>query len=75
MKELIQKLIREKINPVLELHDGSCELVKITDQNDVYLRLRGGCVGCPNSKLTLYNGVVPILMDNVSEIKDIYLED
>lgn len=73
MEEKIQKVIDEKINPIVALHNGSCELVKY-DNGIVTVKLTGGCVGCPSSKITLYNGIRPILMEEISEIKDIELE-
>lgn len=75
MKEQVQQIINDKINPVLALHKGSCELVDVNSFNDITIRLRGGCVGCPSSKITLYNGIIPILRENLPELNDVYLEE
>ena len=57
----IQAVLEQEINPILQLHLGKCEVVSLSEGNLLTLRLSGGCVGCPSSLLTLYNGIVPIL--------------
>lgn len=59
----IQKIVDEKISPILALHKGSCELMGL-EGNVLSLRLKGGCVGCPSSTITLYNGIIPILQES-----------
>lgn len=72
MEEAIQKIIEEKVNPFLELHNGSCELVDF-EGGVATVKLTGGCVGCPSSQITLYNGVRPILIREIPEIEDVVL--
>jgi len=43
----------EKVRPQLDLHGGDVELLGVTDQGVVHLRLEGNCHGCPSSRLTL----------------------
>lgn len=70
----IQKVVDEEINPVLDLHKGKCEIVDFFD-GALTIRLLGGCVGCPSSKITLMNGVVPILTERFPDlIQGIYLD-
>lgn len=38
-------------------HGGEIELVGVSDEGDVTIRLRGACRGCPMSALTLKHGV------------------
>lgn len=64
----VQKLIDEKINPIIALHKGKCELVSITDEG-IHIRLTGGCVGCPSSTITLYNGIIPIIQEVYPEVE------
>ena len=66
MEEQIKKIIKEDINPQLELHAGGCELVEV-EEGIVTLRLYGGCSGCPSSQITLFNGIVPILKEKIPE--------
>ena len=72
MIEKIKEVIEKEINPQLELHAGGCELVDV-DDGIVTIRLYGGCQGCPSSHLTLFNGIVPVLKENIPEIKDVVL--
>jgi Fe-S cluster biogenesis protein NfuA len=63
----IQQLVDEKIAPILKLHQGSCELVGL-DANVLSIRLKGGCVGCPSSTITLYQGIIPILQEKFPDL-------
>ena len=73
MEEKIKEVIDNEINPQLQFHSGSCELVTFID-GIVTLRLFGGCSGCPSSHITLFNGIVPILKDKIPEVLDVVLE-
>ncbi len=66
--EQVQKLIDEKINPLLKLHNGSCEVVSL-DGELLSIRLNGGCVGCPSSKITLFNYVIPIIKESFPQLE------
>ena len=72
--EVIKNIIKEDINPFLKLHSGHCELVDY-DDGVVSLKLSGGCSGCPSSKITLFNGIMPILKEKLPEIKDVVLAE
>jgi len=65
--EEIQEVIDKEINPLLQLHSGSISLQEVDDNGVIYVKLEGGCVGCPSSKLTLLNMVRPLLL----EIEDV----
>ena len=56
--------IHEHVNEVLELmrpaiqaDGGDIELVAVTEDGVVQVRLHGACVGCPSSQLTLKAGL------------------
>ena len=72
MIEMIKQVIETDINPMLQLHNGGCELLDV-DDGVVVLRLFGGCSGCPSSQITLFNGIVPVLKEKIPEIKDVVL--
>jgi Fe-S cluster biogenesis protein NfuA len=72
MIERIKQIIETEINPQLQLHSGGCELVDVED-GIVTIRLFGGCQGCPSSHITLFNGIVPILREQIPEIVDVVL--
>ncbi len=71
MKEKVQKVIIEKINPMLATHGGACELVDVTDGNVVQVKLKGACGGCPGAMITLKGFVLEALKENIPEIADV----
>lgn len=70
LKDEVVKLFHEKINPAIAEHGGFVELVKIID-NDVYLRLGGGCQGCASSLLTLKQGIEKEIRDAIPTVRHI----
>ena len=74
VSKAINDTIDEKINPLLNLHKGSCEAVSL-EEGILTIRLNGGCVGCPSAKLTLLNLILPILQENhPNTVKDVVLD-
>lgn len=61
----------EKVRPYLQSDGGDIELVEITPENIVKVRLTGACHGCPYSMMTLKAGVEQALMKEVPEIKEV----
>ena len=61
---LVAKVIDEEIRPALKNDGGDLELVDI-DGRVVIVSLRGACVGCPSSKLTLADFVERRLKETV----------
>ncbi len=70
--EQIQATIDAEINPVIKLHNGTCKAVSF-EAGLLTLDLQGGCVGCPSSKITLFQGILPILQDKHPEVMDVAL--
>lgn len=70
MKEKILKAL-ETIRPFLQADNGDVELVEITEENIVIVRLTGDCKNCPMSTLTLRAGIERALMNNVPGIRRI----
>lgn len=68
----IQKTIEEEIAPILALHNGSAKAISFYE-GTLELKMEGGCVGCPSSKITLFNGILPILQEKHPDIKDVVL--
>lgn len=68
MREQVEKAL-EKVKPTLQADGGDVELVDITDDGIVQVRLQGACKGCPMSQITLKNGIERILMRDVPEVK------
>ncbi|MCF8224212.1 MAG: NifU family protein [Bacteroidales bacterium] len=58
----------EKIRPYLQADGGDIELVKVSDDMVVKVRLTGACDGCPYSMQTLKGGVEQALMKEIPGI-------
>ena len=67
MKEKIEKAL-SKIRAALQQDGGDIELVGI-EAGVVRVRLKGACVGCPLSQMTMVNFVEAELKKAVPEIK------
>ena len=52
----VEELFDNEISPTLAAHGGSVELVDVKE-NEVYIKLGGGCQGCAMARLTLKNGI------------------
>jgi Fe-S cluster biogenesis protein NfuA len=68
MKERVAQALDE-IRPALQADGGDVELVDITDDNVVQVRLVGACQGCPMSQMTLTAGIEQTIKAYVPEIK------
>lgn len=67
MKERVQEVL-DKIRPSLQADGGDVELVDVSDENVVTVRLTGACAGCPMSQMTLKGGVERILKQEIPEV-------
>jgi Fe-S cluster biogenesis protein NfuA len=63
--------VLDKIRPALQADGGDVELVEVTDDGMVKLKLTGACAGCPMSTITLKNGIERILKEQITEIKEV----
>lgn len=70
--KLIQETIEEQIRPYLKADGGDIQLIDI-DQNKVYVKFLGTCLGCPATGLTLKSLVETKLHEFVD--KDIIVEE
>ncbi|MDY0078959.1 MAG: NifU family protein [Ignavibacteriaceae bacterium] len=59
----------EKIRPYLKADGGDVELVNVTEDGIVYVKLVGACSSCPMSTMTLRAGVERALIREVPGIK------
>jgi Fe-S cluster biogenesis protein NfuA len=65
------KAVIEEIRPMLKADGGDAELVEVTDQGVVKLRLLGACGHCPMSIMTLKMGIEKRIKERVPEIKEV----
>ena len=70
MKEKVQEVI-EGIRGYLQADGGDIELVGITEDNIVQVKLKGACSGCPGAVMTLKMGVERALKEKIPEIKSV----
>ena len=70
MRQKIQRVIDEKINPMVAQHGGRIDLVDYANKT-AFIRMSGGCQGCSSSKLTLQQGVERELFAAIPRIKRI----
>jgi len=70
MKEKVQKAI-ERIRPSLQADGGDIELVDVSDDGVVKVKLVGACLGCPMSEMTLKMGIQEHLQREVPGIKEV----
>ncbi|MFX1345942.1 MAG: NifU family protein [Promethearchaeota archaeon] len=69
-KEKIKTVI-EKIRPQLQMDGGDVELIDITDDGTVKIRLMGHCAGCPMSQQTVKFGIERALKTHIPEVKEV----
>jgi len=58
----------ERFRPVIQSDGGDVELVDVTDEGVVQIRLHGACVGCPSSRMTLHEGIERGLRQHIAEV-------
>jgi Fe-S cluster biogenesis protein NfuA len=70
MKEEVQKVF-EEIRPNLQAYGGDVELLDVSDDGIVKVRLVGACAGCPMSQMTLKEGIEKYLKKKIPGIKSV----
>lgn len=69
-KQRVQKSL-DKVRPALQADGGDVELVEITADNVVKVKLKGACGGCPMAQMTLKNGIEKFLKKEIPEVKSV----
>jgi Fe-S cluster biogenesis protein NfuA len=59
------------IRPLIQGDGGDLELVNVSDDGVVQVRLHGACVGCPGAQMTLKMGVERKLKEHVPEVQEV----
>jgi len=73
MEQIIQKILEEKVNPVLAGHFGGATLVAFED-GVAKIRMTGACAACPSAQMTIENVVKEIIMENCEGVSDVVLD-
>jgi len=66
----VEKAIAE-IQPYLRADGGDIELVDIDEEGVVKVKLKGSCMGCPMSQMTLQWGVERYLKNKIPRVKSV----
>jgi len=69
-KEKVKEVI-DKIRPQLQMDGGDVELIEITDEGVVKVRLQGHCAGCIHAQQTLKYGIERAIKRFVPEITEV----
>lgn len=67
MKEQVQEVLNV-VRPALQADGGDVELVDVTEDGIVSVRLTGACGSCPMSTMTLKMGIERTLKERLPEL-------
>jgi Fe-S cluster biogenesis protein NfuA len=70
MKAKVQEVLN-LIRPALQADGGDVELVDVTADGIVSVKLTGACGSCPMSTMTLKMGIERTLRDKLPEVKEV----
>lgn len=64
----------ESCRPYLASHGGNVELIDVSPDGAIRLRLEGSCHGCPSSRVTLQSSIEQAIYDAAPEVTAIHIE-
>jgi len=70
VEEKLAQLLTHRINPALESHGGSAELLRL-EESTAYILMGGGCQGCAMSAATLREGITVMITEAIPEITEV----
>jgi Fe-S cluster biogenesis protein NfuA len=70
LKEKVEKAL-ESVRPHLQADGGNVELIDVSEDGIVKVKLTGACGSCPMSAMTLQYGVTNAIKEAVPEVKDV----
>jgi len=59
--EAVERILAERVRPLLQLHGGDVEVKDVDASGRVYLRFVGACCGCFLRPMTIAASVAPAL--------------
>jgi Fe-S cluster biogenesis protein NfuA len=73
MQPMIEKVqaVLEQVRPMLQRDGGDVELVEVTADNIVKVKLQGACGSCPMSTMTLKMGIEKAIKEQIPEIVEV----
>jgi Fe-S cluster biogenesis protein NfuA/nitrite reductase/ring-hydroxylating ferredoxin subunit len=72
LRERVQRAL-DRVQPYLRSHQGGVELVHLTEDGVVRLRMMGSCHGCPSSAATMEHTVRQAIEDAAPEVTKVEL--
>lgn len=70
MREKVEEIL-QLLRPSLQADGGDVELIDVTDDGIVKVRLTGACGGCPFATLTLKEGIERAIKEEIPEVKEV----
>jgi len=70
LKERVESVL-DTIRPSLKADGGNVELVDVSSDGIVKVKLVGACLGCPMSQMTLKMGIGRVLRKEIPEVKEV----
>ena len=70
MKARVEEIL-DQVRPALQADGGDVELVDVSEEGVVSVKLTGACGSCPMSTMTLKMGIERTLMENIPEVKEV----
>jgi Fe-S cluster biogenesis protein NfuA len=70
MREQVEKAL-DKVREMLAVEGGNIELIDVSKDGVVKVRLTGACGCCPMSQMTLKMGVERVLKEEVPQVKEV----
>jgi len=70
MRDLVSQVV-ERLRPVIQADGGDIELLDVTDEGVVTLKLRGSCTGCGSAAATLRNGIERWIRAKVPGVREV----
>jgi Fe-S cluster biogenesis protein NfuA len=72
MRERVE-VVLERVRPQLRVDGGDIELMDVSEDGVVKLKLVGGCCRCPFSQMALLAGLEATLREHIADIKSVEL--
>lgn len=70
MMEKVQAVL-EQVRPMLQRDGGDVELIEVTPEGVVKVKLKGACGSCPMSTMTLKMGIEAAIKEQIPEIVEV----
>jgi len=70
MRAQVEEVLNQ-VRPALQADGGDVELVDVSDEGIVSVRLTGACGSCPMSTMTLKMGIEKTLMEQLPAVKEV----